>query len=171
MDSSEQLRQARLEFYEQDVDEVNGILSDFLDASQAKCILLVDREGHLVTKKGFTKSFDTTSLSALVAASFASTKAMAEVLGETSFLTLSHQGKSEHIHIALVGGRALLVIVFDDRTNLGMVRLYAGEVTNRVAEALKKADERIRQQGAPQKLEADFEAAAEQRLDDFFGQQ
>ncbi len=169
MGSGEQLRQQRLEFYAEDIDEIDLILSDFLDASQAKCILLVDKEGHLVTKKGFTKSFDTTSLSALVAASFASTKAMAEVLGETQFLVLSHQGKSEHIHVALVIGRALLVIVFDDRTTLGMVRLYANEVTGRVVEALRKAEERNKTR-PKQVLQADFEAAAEQRLDDFFGE-
>jgi len=169
MDSGEHLRQARLEFYEEDVDEINAILSEFLDASQAKCILVVDREGHLVTKKGFTRSFDSTSLSALVAASFASTKAMAEVLGESQFLVLSHQGQSEHIHISSVSGRALLVIVFDDRTTLGMVRLYAGEVTNKVAEALARADERNKQR-APQRLQADFEVDAEKRLSDFFGE-
>jgi predicted regulator of Ras-like GTPase activity (Roadblock/LC7/MglB family) len=169
MGVSDQLRQQRLEFYAEDIDEIDRILSDFLDASQAKCILLVDKEGHLVTKKGFTKSFDTTSLSALVAASFASTKAMAEVLGEGQFLVLSHQGKSEHIHVALVSGRALLVIVFDDRTTLGMVRLYANEVTNRVVEALEQAEERNKTRPR-QVLQADFEAAAEQRLDDFFGE-
>jgi predicted regulator of Ras-like GTPase activity (Roadblock/LC7/MglB family) len=169
MGSDQQLRQRRLEFYEEDIDEIDRILSDFLDASQAKCILLVDKEGHLVTKKGFTKSFDTTSLSALVAASFASTRAMAEVLGEGQFLVLSHQGRAEHIHVALVSGRALLVIVFDDRTTLGMVRLYANEVTNRVVEALEKAEERNKTRPR-QALQADFEAAAEQRLDDFFGE-
>ncbi len=169
MGSSEQLRQVRLEFYEEDIEEIDGILAEFLDASQAKCVLVVDREGHLVTKKGFTKSFDTTSLSALVAASFASTKAMAEVLGETQFLVLSHQGANEHIHIALATNRALLVIVFDDRTTLGMVRLYATEVTGLVADALEKAEERNKTR-APQKLKADFEEAAEQRLADFFGE-
>ena len=169
MDMGEQVRQVRLEFYKEEFDEINGILSDFLDASQAKCILMVDREGHLVTKKGFTRSFDTTSLSALVAASFASTKAMAEVLGETQFLVLSHQGANEHIHIALVSGRSLLVIVFDDRTTLGMVRLYANEVTSRVAEALQKAEERNKVR-APERLKADFEEAAEERLADFFGE-
>jgi len=169
MGSSEELRQVRLEFYEEDIEEIDSILMDFLDAAQAKCILVVDREGHLVTKKGFTRSFDTTSLSALVAASFASTKAMAEVLGETQFLVLSHQGTTEHIHIALASGRALLVIVFDDRTTLGMVRLHASEVTSRVAEALEKAEERNKTR-APQKLKADFEEAAEQRLADFFGE-
>lgn len=169
MKGSEQHRQARLEFYEDDIDEINEILSGFLDASQAKCILVVDSEGHLVTKKGFTKSFDTTSMGALVAASFASTRAMAEVLGESQFLVLSHQGENEHIHIALVSARALLVIVFDDRTTLGMVRLYANEVTQQVAEALVRAEERHKTQPA-RRLEADFEAAAERRLQDFFGE-
>ena len=169
MGVSEQARQARLEFYEEDIDEINAILSEFLDASQAKSILMVDREGHLVTKKGFTRSFDTTSLSALVAASFASTKAMAEVLGEPEFMVLSHQGTTEHIHIALVGRRALLVIVFDDRTTLGMVRLYSKEVTGRIVESLARAEEKNKTR-EPQKLKADFEAAAEARLDDFFGE-
>jgi hypothetical protein len=61
------------------------------------------------------------------------------------------------------------VIVFDDRTTLGMVRLYASEVTTHVVEALKKAEERNKTRPR-QVLQADFEAAAEQRLDDFFGE-
>ena len=50
-----------------------------------------------------------------------------------------------------------------------MVRLYANEVTNRVVEALEKAEERNKTRPR-QALQADFEAAAEQRLDDFFGE-
>ena len=167
MDFSEQMRRTRLEFYEEDIAEIDAILSDFLDASGAKAVLMVDKEGHLVTKKGFTKSLDSDSLAALVAGAFASTREMAKLLGEQEFTVLFHQGVNEHIHISLVGERALIVIVFDERTTIGMVRLYASEVTKKVQEALDRAAERAKERG-PRALGQEYEAAADEKLADFF---
>ena len=169
MDPNQMMRQESLAFYEEDIEELDGILAEFLDASQAKCILMVDKDGHLVTKKGFTKSFDTDSLAALVAGSFAATRQMAELLGEKEFSVLFHEGENENIHVSLASERALLVIVFDDRTTIGMVRLYAEEVTKKVAEALIKAAERNKDREPP-KLEAEFGASAQEKIDDFFGE-
>ncbi|MCY3019496.1 MAG: roadblock/LC7 domain-containing protein [Planctomycetota bacterium] len=164
---SEKMRQARLVFYEQDVLELNKILADFLDHSQAKCALLIDKEGHLVTKKGFTKSFNTDSIAALVAGSFAATKQVAQLLGEEEFSVIFHQGKNENIHIGLVSDRALVVVIFDDRTTLGMVRLYAEELTQKLTDTLVKSIERNKDKEAA--LSQDYGKAAEQALDDFFG--
>jgi len=164
---SEQMRQSRLVFYEQDIEEINKILADFLDRAQAKCALLIDKEGHLVTKKGFTKSFNTDSIAALVAGSFAATKQVAQLLGETEFSVLFHQGKNENIHIGLVAERALVVVIFDDRTTLGMVRLYAEELQQRLTDSLLQSIERNK--GKSNDMGKDFGAAAEQALDDFFG--
>jgi len=167
MDASEQMRKARLVFYDQDIDELNKILAEFLDRSQAKCALLIDKEGHPVTKKGFTKSFNTESIAALVAASFAATKAVAQQLGETEFAVIFHQGKNENIHISLVAERALAVVIFDDRTTLGMVRLYAEELAQKLTDAMMRAFERNKDKN--EKFGADFADAADQALDDFFG--
>jgi predicted regulator of Ras-like GTPase activity (Roadblock/LC7/MglB family) len=166
-DFSEKMRQARLVFYEQDIEEINKILSDFLNRSQAKCALLIDKEGHLVTKKGFTKSFNTDSIAALVAGSFAATKQVAQQLGEPEFTVLFHQGRNENIHIGLVAERALVVVIFDDRTTLGMVRLYAEELTSKLTEALLRSIDRNKDKAAT--VSQDFGKAAEQALDDFFG--
>jgi predicted regulator of Ras-like GTPase activity (Roadblock/LC7/MglB family) len=168
MDFAQRLRQERLVFYEEDIEEINKILTDFLEASQAKCVLMIDKEGHMVTKKGFTKSFDTDSIAALVAGSFASTREVAKLLGEREFTVLFHQGKNENIHVSLCAERALLVTIFDDRTTVGMVRLYAEQLTQKVADALMRAMERHKEAPAPT-VGAEFEAAADQRLDDFFG--
>src|SRR6185436_14567109 len=139
---SEKMRQARLVFYEEDIAEINKTLDQFLERSQAKCALLIDKEGHLVTKKGFTKSFNTDSIAALVAGSFAATKQVAALLGESEFYVLFHQGKNENIHIGLVADRALVVVIFDDRTTLGMVRLYAEELTVRLTDSMIKSMEK-----------------------------
>ena len=167
MDGAEQLRRVRLEFYEEDIEQLDAILARFLEASQSKCALLVDKDGHLVTKKGFTQAFDTMSLAALVAGAFASTREVARLLGETEFSVMFHQGRNEHIHITLVTERALLVIVFDDRTTIGMVRLYAEDLGKRVAGIFERAQERAKTK-APRDLGDEFAEDAQDRLDEFF---
>lgn len=167
MEFSEKMRQARLVFYEEDIEEINKILEHFLERSQAKCALLIDKEGHLVTKKGFTKSFNTDSIAALVAGSFASTREVAKLLGETEFSVLFHQGKNENIHIGLVAERALVVVIFDDRTTLGMVRLYAEELTQKLTETMLASMEKNK--GKSSNVSNEYQQAAESALDDFFG--
>jgi predicted regulator of Ras-like GTPase activity (Roadblock/LC7/MglB family) len=167
MNFSQKMRAARLVFYAEDINELNGVLESFLGRSQAKCVLLVDREGHLVTKKGFTQAFDTEALSALVAGSFASTREMARHLGETEFSTLSHQGKNEHLHIGLVAERALVVVLFDGRATLGLMRLQAASLSRQLGDVLLRAEERNKNRKGD--MDEGYTEAAEQALDDFFG--
>ena len=164
---SEKMRRARLVFYEEDVDKINSILDEFLSASQARAVLLIDSEGHLVTKKGITSSFDSDSLAALVAGSFASTRELARILGETEFSVIFHQGKNENIQISMVAERALLVIIFDDRTTVGMVRIYCQELSQQLGGLLVAAAEKHEKEGG-RDLEEGYEQAAQDRLDEFF---
>ncbi len=169
-DTPEELRRRRLVFYSDDVEEIDRCLEAFLERSKANCALLIDIEGHLVTKKGFTQSLNTDSIAALVAGSFASTRALAEKLGERNFSVIFHQGNSENIQIGLVADRCLIVVIFDDRTTIGMVRLHAREVT----EELTAIVETMTQKNAnrPSQLnDADFKREAEARLDEFFAEE
>lgn len=166
----ETLRRNRLVFYEDDVEKIDQYLDAFLERSKANCVLLIDVEGHLVTKKGFTQTLDTTSIAALVAGSFASTRALAQNLGEKEFSVIFHQGENENIHISLVSNRCLIVIIFDDRTTIGMVRLYAKEVTGDLSSVL----DRIRDKGStrPNPVEdTNFQREAEAKLDEFFSEE
>lgn len=163
----EKMKRDRLVFYEKDIKIIDEVLDKFITASQAKCVLLVDLEGHLVTKKGFTGDLDTTSISALIAGSFASTRAVAKKLGETEFSVLFHQGVNENIHISLVGDRALVVIIFDDRTTIGMVRLYAGQVSDGLKDILEDMAMR-KEDSSDEKLSSDYADEAESQLDSFF---
>ncbi len=170
MSYSQELRRKRLDFYEEDIGQIEQIMSDFLDASGSKAVFMVDKEGHLVTKKGFTKTLDGDSLAALVAGAFASTREVAKLLGEQEFSVLFHQRKNEHIHVSLVMDRALIVTVFDERTTMGMVRLYAEELTTKIGDVLTKMLERSEKEG-PRGLSQDgqnFEDKAEEKLSDFF---
>ena len=73
MSKNEKLRHDRLTFYREDIDRIDKLLAEFLRLSGAKCALLIDKEGHLVTKRGELRTIDIDTISALVAGSFAET--------------------------------------------------------------------------------------------------
>ncbi|MCK4573609.1 MAG: roadblock/LC7 domain-containing protein [candidate division Zixibacteria bacterium] len=153
--------------YEEELTQIDTLISRMLKGAEAKCALLVDKDGHLITRQGFTHSLDTTALAALLAGSFASTREIARLVGESEFSVLFHQGKKDHIHMTLVGERSILVVIFDDRTTIGMVRLYAKETAVQMAkifEQIKGKSDSREQTG----ITGDFAAQAENKLDDIF---
>lgn len=168
MNDNRYLRENRLVFYREDIRNINRILREFLKLSNAKCALLVDKEGHMITKQGVTRSFDMDTISALVAGSFAATKEMARVLGEDEFSILFHQGKTDNIQLSLVGDRTLLTVIFDDSTTIGMVRLYANETSKRLMEVFEKAKNKT-EPPPGEEIDDSFGDSARSRLDDVLG--
>ncbi len=153
--------------YEEELTQIDTLISRMLKGAEAKCALLVDKDGHLITRQGFTHSLDTTALAALLAGSFASTREIARLVGESEFSVLFHQGKKDHIHMSLVGERSILVVIFDDRTTIGMVRLYAKETSVQLAgifEQIEKSGDDADRTG----ITGDFASQAENKLDDIF---
>lgn len=132
------LRARALVFYESDIQAIDSILEAFLKKSAARCALLVDQDGHMITACGETQNVDLDTISALVAGSFAATKALAKQFGEEEFTALFHQGRSGNIQLSLVGERALLTALFEDNTTIGMVRLYANESAKRLGEIFRR---------------------------------
>ena len=57
---------------------------------------------------------------------------MAKLIGEREFPTLSHEGERESIHISVIG-RVLLLVVFDDRSSLGLVKLRSRQISQELA--------------------------------------
>jgi len=164
------LRDDRLVFYREDAEAIDRVLEEFLALSNARCTFLIDRDGHLITRKGESVSIHPDSLAALVAGSFAATREMARLLGEPEFRVLYHQGsRDNHIQIALVGNRTLLTILFDDRTTLGMVRFYATETARRLEEVFENAKNRQNPPDEEVRLGEAFTEAARDQLGDVLG--
>src|SRR5437867_3913830 len=102
-----------------------------LDAS-ARLVVLVDKDGQQIAVHGELGDLDTTSLASLAAGNVAATGGMAKLIGESEFPTLSHEGERESIHICVIG-RVLLVVVFDDRSSLGLVKLRSKQISHELA--------------------------------------
>ena len=102
-----------------------------LDAS-ARIVVLVDKDGQQIAVHGELGDLDTTSLASLAAGNVAATGGMAKLIGENEFPTLSHEGEKESIHISVIG-RVLLLVVFDDRSSLGLVKLRSKQISHELA--------------------------------------
>ena len=155
-----------LVIYEEQIEKINQVLTKLIKGAEAKCALLVDKDGHLITRQGFTHSLDTTALAALLAGSFASTKEIARLVGEPEFSVLFHQGKRDHIHINIVGERSILVIIFDDRTTIGMVRLYAKEVGAELTSIFESTPVKTGDENQP--VDDQFTESVEKEMDNLF---
>lgn len=102
---------------------IGHVLQRFLHDANARCAVLVDKSGQLITTGGDRPTFDVTAFATLAAADFAANDQLARLIGERDFSTLYHQGERESMLLADVAHRVILVTLFDQRTTLGMVRL------------------------------------------------
>jgi predicted regulator of Ras-like GTPase activity (Roadblock/LC7/MglB family) len=165
----QKLKSDRLVFYARDVARLDAEVDGFLELAGARCALLIDREGHLVTRRGEAVQGSLESISALIAGSFAATREMARLLGENEFATLFHQGTRDSIQISLVDNRALFAVVFDQRTNLGLVRYYAVETTKRLNQILIEMEESGgKESESGDQLASDFSTSAAAAMDKLF---
>lgn len=98
-------------------------LRRFRQSAKASNAFLIGRNGQLIGQAGDSHTLDTTALAALTASNIAASKAIAELLGENEFSGVFHEGEQDHLHISLVGPEAILVVVFDGQTSMGLVRL------------------------------------------------
>lgn len=112
-----------LVMYEEEFRKIDGELQKLYQQTNAMVVFLVDKNGQLIASAGETRDIDTTSLASLTAGNIAATGGIARLLGEKEFSILFHEGEKDNIHISLIGQRVILVVIFDKRSSLGLVRL------------------------------------------------
>jgi predicted regulator of Ras-like GTPase activity (Roadblock/LC7/MglB family) len=139
--------------YEEELQQINAVLEKLLRESNSKVIFLVDKNGQLISSVGETEHLDTTSLASLTAGNIAATGGLAKLIGEKEFSILFHEGEKDNIHISIIAGRVILVVIFDQRSSLGLVRLRvkkAGDELARIFEDLAKKTEELERSGNAQ---------------------
>ena len=136
---------------DEDHKAVLAIIERLVRDANAKGIFIVDKAGQLICEAGEMRGVDSTSLASLTAGCIAATGGLAKIVGEEEFPIHFHQGQRDNLHITLVGGRIILVVVFDERSSLWLVRLRvkkAGTELARIFEEIEKKSEQQAAQGA-----------------------
>src|SRR5690348_1527103 len=127
--------------YEVEFNQIKGILAKLRTDSNAQVVFLVDKNGQQIATAGEAENIDATSLASLTAGNIAATGGLAKLIGEKEFSILFHEGEKDNLHISIIGGRVILVVIFDSRSSLGLVRLRvkkASDELNRIFDGLMK---------------------------------
>ena len=163
------MHDSQLVLYDEDYRKILAVVQRLVRDANAKGVFVVDRNGQLIAEAGEMRGIDTTSLASLTAGCIAATGGLAKVVGEEEFPVHFHQGQRDNLHISLISGRFILVIVFDDRSSLGLVRLRvkkAGALLGKVLEDIrKKAD---REKAAPPAATTPFAEITDEDIDNLF---
>jgi len=120
----------------EDVKRIDACLKKVLSKSAAVSAFLIDRSGQLIANCGTPSTLDVSAFSALTAANFGATSEIAKLLGEQEFNLLFHKGQNENVYFSVVGKNMIIVIVFDDRTTLGLVRLSINMIMDELLQIL-----------------------------------
>jgi|SRR6195256_1041575 predicted regulator of Ras-like GTPase activity (Roadblock/LC7/MglB family) len=147
---------------EQQYHKLKAVLARLRADSSAKVVFLVDKDGQEIAAMGEVGNLDTTSLASLAAGNVAATGGMAQLIGEKEFPTLSHEGERESIHISVIG-RLLLIVVFDDHSSLGLVKLRSKQVSQQI---LSMIDEITNADNSD--LESPFAEITDEDIDSLF---
>lgn len=160
-----------LVMYEEEYQQIREILERLRGDSNAKFTFLVDKNGQQIASSGDMQGVDATSLASLTAGNVAATDGLAKLIGEKEFSILFHEGERDNIHISLVARRVILVVIFDERSSLGLVRLRvkkASQELERVFEALVEKTER--QGPSSAQFDSPFAEITDEDIDSLFSE-
>jgi predicted regulator of Ras-like GTPase activity (Roadblock/LC7/MglB family) len=132
------MAEAPIIIHEQQFQKIKTVLARLCVESAARVVFLVDRDGQPIAFHGDIGDMDTTSFSSLAAGNVAATTSMAKLIGEDVFPNVVHEGEHDSIYISIIG-RSLLVVVFNERSTLGLVKLRAKRASHEVAAVLEEA--------------------------------
>ncbi len=134
----------QLVMYEEELQEINEVCERLQVDSNAKAVLVIDKNGQAMAASGEVEQLDVTSLSSLIAGNIAAAGGIASLLSEKEFAGQFHEGERTKVVYTVVDGRLILVVLFDERSSLGLVRLRVkragSELTHILVRILEKSE-------------------------------
>src|ERR687884_384130 len=79
-----------------------------------------------------------TSLGALLAGVFSSSREVAKLLNEKDFRNIFQQGVQENIYTSMIEEQWLLVIIFDKLTHIGLVKVLSKKASDELGRILER---------------------------------
>ena len=156
--------------FDEEFQQIKEVIGRLKADAQAKVVFIVDKNGQQIAAQGDLESLDTTSLASLTAGNVAATDGLAKLIGEKEFPVLFHEGEKDNVYIAIVDQRVILVIIFDEHSSLGLVRLRVRKATQdleRVFVAIQRKveeEKERRQEG----IDSPFAEITDEDIDSLF---
>jgi predicted regulator of Ras-like GTPase activity (Roadblock/LC7/MglB family) len=151
---------------EKDTVGIEDCLERLVGDTSANYSMLLDKSGQVIASRGDTQRQDITALGALLAGTFASSREVARLLREKDFRVLFQQGVKENIFTELIEEQWMLVVMFDKRTHIGLVKVLAKRATDELGSILQRVRQQSKQREAV--ISTSFRTSVEDTIDLLF---
>ncbi|MBN1878380.1 MAG: sigma-54-dependent Fis family transcriptional regulator [Anaerolineae bacterium] len=129
-----------LQLTEEQADEIDILLASLRAEVNARCVLLIEGNGSVLSVKGVIEDMNISALGALVAGDFAATASIASLIGEEDAFKLNfHEGAQYSIYSGQVVSGIYLLIVFSPDVRLGAVLYYTKDTLAKLKLIVEKA--------------------------------
>jgi predicted regulator of Ras-like GTPase activity (Roadblock/LC7/MglB family) len=158
--------------YEEEFNQIKQLISKLRVDANAKVVFLVDKNGQQIAAHGDIENLDTTSLASLTAGNVAATDGLARLIGEKEFSILFHEGERDNIHISIVAQRVILVVIFDERSSLGLVRLRVKKASTELNDVFARIMNKVEQEKktAGSTFDSPFAEITDEDIDSLFSE-
>jgi predicted regulator of Ras-like GTPase activity (Roadblock/LC7/MglB family) len=152
---------------DRDLATISAVLMKLMNDTNATSAMLIDKSGQVVAVQGTETKRNATTLGALLAGVFSSSREVAKLLNEKDFRSIFQQGVQENIYTTMVEEQWLLVIIFDRLTHIGLVKVLSKKASDELGRVL----ERVRSDSTRAKssvLNLQFRSSVEDTIDLLF---
>ena len=153
--------------HEEDFRKIKEVIARLRSDANAKLVFLVDKNGQQIASHG-EMEVDHTSLASQTAGNVAATDGLARLIGEKEFSILFHEGERANLHISVVAQRVILVVVFDERSSLGLVRLRVKRASAELVDIFAAMDVSAQKNAAEGGFESPFAEITDDDIDSLF---
>jgi predicted regulator of Ras-like GTPase activity (Roadblock/LC7/MglB family) len=127
---------------EEDIQLLDSVLNDFLERSDASTAIVIDKGGFVITSEGDSRSFDLTTIGALASGAYLANQTIANLVHESNFDSVYQQGEKFSMFAINIDEHCILVVIFQAKVGVGVVKYHAIEARVQIATQLKIAAER-----------------------------
>ena len=159
---------ADLVMYQEEFQRLEDALKRLRQDANARAVFLIDKNGQQIAAAGEVGQFDVTSLASLTAGNVAATDGLAKLIGEREFSVLFHEGQRDHIHISIVAKRAILLVIFDERSSLGLVRLRVKRASSEMERIFETMAQKSEAGPSGEKQNSPFAEITDEDIDALF---
>ena len=154
--------------YNEEFEFIKSILNDLKKNTKAEIVFITDSEGHCIASTGEMEDSYLNSISSLIAGSIAAVNSIAEMLDIERFPSVLTESEDKSLHVSLINDRTMLIVIFDNTSNLGLVRFRVKNAAKKLEKVFITINEKLKS-NAFKDDESPFDGVSDEDIDEIFG--
>ena len=154
--------------YNEEYTLIKEILKSLKTNTRSEIAFITDSEGHCIASTGEMEDSHLNSISSLIAGSMAAVNGIGQMLNVSTFTTVLTESADKNLHISLINDRTMLIVIFDNSSNLGIIRFRVKSAIQELEKVFLTINEKLKN-SAMEESDSPFEGVTDEDIDEIFG--